>query len=408
MLLALLAVSATLLRAQSKKPSGPRGIAVVTWNGPNSTPPPQASILTPIAIYTDGRFYDANLYEAQPQPMALDGGVIYDVLKNGDPIGTFTVGGLREKDDIWYGTGLFEPKGAMTVQMTKSGAKTTRSGQTASPSSSSGNADDRPKLRRGTPPPPAPKEQTDAVLNTIDRDPERPKLHRQTADEIKAQQSAASKPPSAFVLPETHILPAISAVGGPEPHSFLSHYKTGELTQIRESMEALVRAEAEKQSKKPEPSNKPKRPASSRPAAPGTVRTITTDQQPRFRGPSLSLPMDLKNPSFGVFDVNDDNAPIVIYSATVTINGEKKYITVGAWEEIDESLRKVFEQITDDNHLDVYPRLEIVDAVDARGNGRGELLFRAFGDQGNRFVLYHPGPDSLDLLFDSAHAESER
>jgi hypothetical protein len=109
-----------------------------------------------------------------------------------------------------------------------------------------------------------------------------------------------------------------------------------------------------------------------------------------------------------MFDVNSDNAPILVFSATATVNGAKKYITAAAWEEIDGSLRKVFSQITDDQHLDVYPRLEIIDAVDAQGNGRGELLFRAYGDQGSRFVLYHPGPDSLNLIFDSAHGESAR
>jgi hypothetical protein len=113
-------------------------------------------------------------------------------------------------------------------------------------------------------------------------------------------------------------------------------------------------------------------------------------------------PADLQNSKFGVYDVNSDNAPILVYSATATVDGEKKYVTVAAWEEIDQSLRKVFAQVTDDKHLDVYPRLEVIDAVDARGNERGELLFRAFGDQGSRFILYHPGPDSLEVLFDSA------
>jgi len=106
--------------------------------------------------------------------------------------------------------------------------------------------------------------------------------------------------------------------------------------------------------------------------------------------------------------VNGNNAPIAVYSAAAMVAGTRKYITVAAWEEIDESFRKVFAQVTEDHHLDVYPRLEIIDAVDARGNGRGELLFRAFGDQGNRFALYHPGPDSLELLFDSSTAQSER
>jgi hypothetical protein len=118
--------------------------------------------------------------------------------------------------------------------------------------------------------------------------------------------------------------------------------------------------------------------------------------------------IQLQNPKFGAFDVNYDNAPIVIYSATANVDGAKKYITVAAWQEIDGSLRKVFAQVTDDQHLDVYPRLEVIDAVDASGNGRGELLFRAYGDQGSRFVLYHPGPDNLNLLFDSARGESGR
>jgi hypothetical protein len=387
----LLLVAAPSIRAQKKNQGGPRAIAVVTWNGDSPTPAPHASVLTPVAILVEGRFYDANLYEAQPEPMTVDSGVVYDVLKNGDPIGTFTVGGVREKDDVWYGTGLFEPKGAMTVQMTKSGPKTTRSGQTvaASGKSNSDAPEDRPRLRRGTPPPPEPKSQTDAVLSTIDRDPERPTLRRHTADEIKSQQSAENAPPAAFVPPETHILPAVSDAGGPVPHSLIPHYKTGELLQIREDMEKLVRSELGKQRKQPEAPKK-----------------TTRQQHPHA---STAAPqLELTNPKFGVFDVNGNNAPIVIYSATTMLDGAKKYITVGAWEEIDQSLRKVFSQVTDDAHLDVYPRLEIIDAVDARGNGRGELLFRAFGDQGNRFVLYHPGPDSLDLLFDSAKAESAR
>ena len=107
-----------------------------------------------------------------------------------------------------------------------------------------------------------------------------------------------------------------------------------------------------------------------------------------------------------MFDVNANNAPILVYSATATVGDTRRYITVAAWEEIDQSLRKVFAQVTDDRHLDVYPRLEVIDAVDANGNGRGELLFRGFGDQGNRYLLYHPGPDSLNLLFDSSRGTS--
>ena len=157
-------------------------------------------------------------------------------------------------------------------------------------------------------------------------------------------------------------------------------------------MEKLARAELEKLSKAP------KTPA----------KRIATGKKQRLITASSPSPLEFQSATFGVFDVNGNNAPILVYSAAGIVDGVKRYITVAAWEEIDESLRKVFAQTTDDRHLDVYPRLEIIDAVDARGNNRGELLFRAFGDQGNRFVIYHPGPDSLEVLFDSASAQSER
>jgi len=372
-----------LLRAQKKRQSEPRSLAVVAWNGDSPNPNPHTSVLTPVAILVEGRYYDANLYQAQPEPLAVDSGVVYDVLQNGDPIGTFTVGGARNKDAVWYGTGLFEPKGSTTVQMSKSGAATARK---PAASASSGE-DDRPRLRRGIPPPPAPKQQTDAVLSSIDRDPQRPTLRRHTAEERKAESQPAAPPPE-FVPPEVHALAAVSDAGGPEPRSFAFRSKAGELDEIRAAMEKLARAELDKLRKLP-PENK--------------NRIGKTD---RFHGPTSWPLLQLQDAKFGVFDVNSNNAPIVVYSAAAMVDGTKKYVSVAAWEEIDQSLRKVFAQVTDDHHLDVYPRLEVVDAVDSTGNGRGELLFRAFGDQGSRWVLYHPGPDSLNLLFDSAHGES--
>src|SRR5436309_36130 len=84
--------------AQRKKGGGPRAVAVLAWNGDSPKPNPNTSVLTPVTILVEGRYYDANLYQAQPEPLAVDPGVMYDVLQNGDPIGTFTVGGTRNKD----------------------------------------------------------------------------------------------------------------------------------------------------------------------------------------------------------------------------------------------------------------------------------------------------------------------
>jgi hypothetical protein len=383
----LLVVALSLLcvcaGAQSKKPVGPRAIAVITWNGDDPTPTPSASVLTPVAILVDGRYYDAELYQAQPQPLAIDSGVVYSILKSGEEIGTFNLGAARERDGIWYGTGFFDLKTA----------KKAKPVQAAPAKSAAAPEEDRPRLRRGPAPPPPPKAQTDAVLSSIDRDPERPTLRHHTPEEQEAKKQAGG-PQKEFVPPAMHMLVAVSDAGGPEPRSFGFHAKAGELDQLQSAMEKLARAELEKQRKTPQ-------------APPGKTAATRAHSHAATRAPT-PRPTILQNVKFGAFDVNYDNAPIAIYSATASVDGAKKYITVAAWQEIDGSMRKVFAQVTDDQHLDVYPRLEVIDAVDASGNGRGELLLRAYGDQGSRFVLYHPGPDSLNLLFDSARGESGR
>ena len=56
-------------------------------------------------------------------------------------------------------------------------------------------------------------------------------------------------------------------------------------------------------------------------------------------------------------------------------------------------------------HLDIRPRLELVDAVDADGDGRGELLFRETTDTGNGWSIYRATADKLWKMFDSLNPE---
>jgi len=74
-------------------------------------------------------------------------------------------------------------------------------------------------------------------------------------------------------------------------------------------------------------------------------------------------------------------------------------VTVVARDDIYGELHKAFASITDTQHLDVLPRMELIDAVDADGDGRGELLFRQISDAGNAFVLYRVIGDRLWPLF---------
>jgi hypothetical protein len=47
----------------------------------------------------------------------------------------------------------------------------------------------------------------------------------------------------------------------------------------------------------------------------------------------------------------------------------------------------------------VSPRMNLVDAVDADGDGRAELLFEQIFDTGKAYVIYRVGADQLWALY---------
>jgi hypothetical protein len=116
-----------------------------------------------------------------------------------------------------------------------------------------------------------------------------------------------------------------------------------------------------------------------------------------------------ENTQFRVFDVWGNNQPVMILSAEAHFPPapgadkapETYSITLVARTDIYGNLRKVYSGVTDRFHLDVTPRLELIDAVDADGDGRGELLFRETTDAGDGYVIYRPTADKLWKMFDS-------
>jgi hypothetical protein len=76
-----------------------------------------------------------------------------------------------------------------------------------------------------------------------------------------------------------------------------------------------------------------------------------------------------------------------------------------AYPDIYNNLHKVYVGVTDKYHLDLTPRLELIDAVDADGDRRGELLFRETADGGSGWVIYRASADKLWKMYDSLHPE---
>lgn len=209
--------------------------------------------------------------------------------------------------------------------------------------------------------------------------------------------SAGSQPTGAGTK-TTQLIPAISDAGGPDPRPYAYDLKPDEEQKIRKKMLAtasdLVLARAKPGSVAPSSATR----VAARPGAP--AKHEVTGPQPIF-----------DNVQFHAFDLWNTNEPVFILSgqaqmakprATSTDVGSELtyYITLVVKEDIYGDLRKLNATLTDSLHLDQTPRLELIDAVDADGDGRGELLFRQISDAGAAWAVYRAGADRLFPLFE--------
>ena len=182
------------------------------------------------------------------------------------------------------------------------------------------------------------------------------------------------------------LIPAISDAAGPDPRPYAYSLKPEEELKLRKKILALAAEEVQSWAAQPES-------AGSKPAA----RTANKAKAPQPAFEDIQL---------HAFDLSNSNEPIVVMTATArmpvrpnTTSDLQYVITLVARDDMYGELHKVFASVTDNHHFDVLSRLELIDAVDADGDGRGELLFRQVSDGGSAFVLYRVIGDRLWPLF---------
>jgi hypothetical protein len=469
-------------KPKPKKVKGPRAIGLLQMNQSGK------GSLIPIAIQVDGKFYDASVYKAEPVPMALEPGTVYEVEQTGSSMGLFTVNGAlhgteRETLSKWTGTGSYYANGTEA-------AKTTRKAENVPVGIAVGDSDAPPRLTRGssksaeTSKASAPDSKSPAASGSADKPadsgkddsgkdkdkqpaakaPETPaaatpssssgeKSSDQKTPETKAseqktsdqkasdQKSSDAKPsdlkaenyyrptlrrgkpaqsaPPDEIDPKTgkpesqspvtgpiKFIPAISDDGGPEPKSYKFYWKTGEEDERRTQMLALAADELRAYTTALAKNSIPAKPAPAKTTAAKTLATKSAAQ----RKTAKPLPPDFQNVQFNAFDVWGNNQPVMILTAEArpaiaqgaTTAPETYSITLVARADIYGNLRKVYAGVTDKFHLDVTPKMELIDAVDADGDGRGELLFRQTTDNGSGYVIYRPTADKLWKMFDNS------
>jgi len=206
---------------------------------------------------------------------------------------------------------------------------------------------------------------------------------------------------------------AISDAAGPDPRPYTYDLKPAEQAIYRTKMLDLAATLVKigtLQGAAPATSST----TSTKGAAPAHKKTsgakTTSSPKPQFEDVNLRI-----------FDLSTSNEPVLVLSARTPVppagssgaqtppgarlpppSGSQvpQEITLIARTNLEGELQKLFFAQTDSRHLDVRPRMELIDAVDADGDGRGELLFRQTSDAGSAYAIYRVTADGLWPLYE--------
>jgi len=449
---AFVASAAIAAYAQRKRSHQLRAIALVELYGTSAKiAKPTGGRVLPIAILVGERWYDAATYNATPRPLALDEGTVYEALDNGDSAGFFTVNVARHDrgKGEWFGVGQWKSaadvaraeKAAAAAHREKtrtladdgrpklhkpkpgdSKSSDSKPGDSKPGDSKTGDAAPAPRPKsdqdhplvvpeKGQPPRPAPP--VAGSRDITSSDPDRPTLRRGGGEQV----SATLEPPPASVAktptgsaPTLATRPGASRAGGPSQvfiavsdpdgtgatRNFGFPWKPEEERALKAKTIALAEAEVAKYragrfgAVSPEPKKH-----AGRSAAKGSAKKPSAKNTP----PAVHL----ENVQVTAYDLGlDNNAELVVTATSGDI-----FVTLVARTNLEFMPQKLFAVVTDKEHLDAIPRMELIGAIDADADakGKGELLFRIIGDGIYRYALYRVSRDSMSELWQSGRYE---
>jgi hypothetical protein len=248
----------------------------------------------------------------------------------------------------------------------------------------------RPRLRRGKPDASEHHEPFTMFDALTDASPAATSGTAAVAGKLGATAKDAAAPPQIVVMP------AISDVGGPDPRPYTYEVKPEEEAGYRSKMLDLAAAQLRGQTD------------GARPEASATSKKSSLGRSVSGKSAGKTPSPAFDDVSLRIFDLSNSNEPVLVLSAkthpaaagaTESVE-EPKEVTLIARTNLEGELQKLFFSQTDSRHLDVAPRMELIDAVDADGDGRGELLFRRTFDDGSAYAIYRVTADRLWPLFE--------
>jgi hypothetical protein len=397
------------------KKTSPRALAVI------QELPKGGVRLFPVSIFLDGKFYDARFYYAKPVPLALYDETEYIALTDGMPSGVFTVHRAKQipESSIWWGEGDWKPgaTGESAPKTTarksedkerptlhnpketaddKSGptlkgkdtSKTTDSSKTSEPPKADDDPD-RPVLRKPTEANAQPQVKispSEMVPKMPAEDPDRPMLSRK-------QPAKKMEEPMPVTAPKAGIPGAkyVVAISDPDTMNNRPYDYTWSPADRKKWTEQLTKLGMEAARKY----------AAEHPR----LQFLPTA---KFAEANLrAVDIDYSNAPYVVFTGRID--PSVVPFVTKTKAGAQDanpplmatiYVTLVARVNYQGELNRLMTVTADSTHLDLNPRLDLIDAVDADGDNRAELLFRKITDTGGSYVLYRMTPFQMTQVFE--------
>jgi hypothetical protein len=465
-----------------KAKRGPRAIGVVEFL------PGGGMRLVPIALWIEGHYYDASLYGANPEPMAVEPRTVYEAQSLGEPTGTFTITEPKQVNGSWVADGTWQPHLAMDEKMASQAAKdaakskdspskvvmtgdadsgrpvlkrapgsaadSTTSGQPApstsgqsTPPATTGSDSDKPVMKRpasdsSSKPTMGPTDDAPASSSTTastaksqtqvdDHDPNRPVLKRPPPS-TPAPASGGSGGTSSTGTTSTGTTQAAAASDDNDPsRPVLSRTKV-----VKPQTPATPEAPATKANSASVASMKAARayPAVSDAGQYQTrplLYSMTPGERQIQEQQALKLAMDdirafaakrntpaipknatITDYDVRAYDLDYSNSPTVVLTAKLPVADAKGqvpanfsyFVTIVARVDINDQAQKIFSSVTDSRHLDAFPRMELIDALDADSNGRGDLLFRQYSDVGISYGIYRVSPYQIEKIFEGGSA----
>jgi hypothetical protein len=128
-----------------------------------------------------------------------------------------------------------------------------------------------------------------------------------------------------------------------------------------------------------------------------TRNTTARNTAQRRRAKPLDSASPLTDVHFSAFALTYGSGATLVMTAREAAS--TRSIAVIGLQDIYGKIKVLWHSITDDTHLDMTPRMKLIDAVDPRGDGRANLLFEQRNDTDRRFALYAVGATTAEQVF---------